>query len=273
MTTDVSGSQSVARALELLTCFTPDDPSFSLSELSEIVGLKPSTARRLLKALISKGFIEQDSSSRRYRLGMQLTRLGHIAERQSELGRIAKGPMQQLVAEFDEAAYISRLSGKDQLFLMVVHSQSWDLITAEVGETFPAWATASGRLMLAEKIDEEIDAMYADPLPRFRGEPPITVARLKQELQKIRENGYSTHITGADYNVFSRTVPIFDSSGYAAMALVISGPLDKVRPAEELLPAMRRVANEISYRIGGNSRLTRIGPIVLPEQRTARESV
>lgn len=205
-----------------------------------------------------RGFIEQDPLTRQYKLGMQLTRLGHIAERQSEIGRVAGSLMRRLTKEANEAAYISRLTGDKVMYLIVSHTQEWERLTAEVGETYEAWSTASGRLLLAEKRNEEIDAMFPEVLPQFRDRSRITRDRLKAELAEIRKTGYAKSIHEEEHEVFSYAAPIFDGSGRAYMALAVSGPTH--RPAENrgFIPLLLSTADQISYRIGGNRRLSRL---------------
>src|SRR5690606_32666844 len=146
-----------------------DATRLSLSELAEHANIPPSTARRLLKALLAKGIIEHEPSSRQYQLGMPLTRLGHIPETPSDLHRLASDPMATLVVQLGESAYVARLAGSEVIYLMVMRSKQWVQITAEVGQAYPAWATASGRVLLAELLDDEVRALVPEPIAPFLG--------------------------------------------------------------------------------------------------------
>jgi DNA-binding IclR family transcriptional regulator len=256
-----TGSQAIERALDLLSAFGPDTTRLSLSELAEHANIPPSTARRLLKALLAKGFIEQEPLSRQYQLGMQLTRLGHIAETQSDLHRLASDPMAKLVEQLGESAYLARLAGSEVIYLMVMRSKQWVQITAEVGQAYPAWATASGRVLLAELSDDEVRALVPEPIAPFLGRYTITMDGLLAELQRIREQGYSQHAHDKMDDVSSIAAPIFGGDGKANVALTVSGPSFRFNEtvAKEAIELIKRTAAEISFRIGGHPRQSRYG--------------
>src|SRR5699024_8607860 len=158
--------------------------------------------------------------------------------------------MRGLVKESDEAAYLSRLVGGEVLYLKVVHTEDWDRLTAEVGQTYEAWATASGRVLLAEKGDDEIDAMHPEVLPEFRGRERITRERVKRELEVVRQTGFAAQLSEEEHEVFSYAAPVFDGSGIGAMALAVSGPSHRAPEPTRLVPKLKWAAAEISYRIG-----------------------
>lgn len=263
MASEATGSQAIERALDLLCAFTPESTRLSLSELAQHADLPPSTARRLLKALLAKGFIEQEPLSRQYQLGMQLTRLGHIAETQSDLHRLAFDPMASLVEELGESAYLARLVGSEVIYLMVMRSKQWVQITAEVGQAYPAWATASGRILLADLSDDEVRSLLPEPIEPFLGRYTITIDELLVELRKVRAQGYSQHAHDKIDNVSSIAAPIFGGDGRASVALTVSGPSFRFKDsvATGAVGLIRRTASEISFRIGGHARNSRFSSL------------
>lgn len=76
-TPDLSGSQSVDRALRLLALVGRESASgLPLSEIVAESGLNKPTVRRLLLALMRAGLVEQEARTRRYHLGEEAFVLG-----------------------------------------------------------------------------------------------------------------------------------------------------------------------------------------------------
>jgi hypothetical protein len=75
---DRSGNQSIARASRLLRCFVDSPDGLTLAELSKRTDLHPSTAHRMMTALVEGGLIAKGDRDR-YRPGIALLALGASA--------------------------------------------------------------------------------------------------------------------------------------------------------------------------------------------------
>jgi DNA-binding Lrp family transcriptional regulator len=62
--------RAVERALDILLCFSAEEPIQSLSRIAESVRLSKPTVHRLLATLEKKQFIAKDPATSRYRLGI-----------------------------------------------------------------------------------------------------------------------------------------------------------------------------------------------------------
>ena len=67
------GARALEKALDLLFSFQPDSPEQSLFQISHRLRFPPpSTTRRLLKAMMSRRLVQQDSITKLYRLGPEV---------------------------------------------------------------------------------------------------------------------------------------------------------------------------------------------------------
>src|SRR5437762_12777065 len=74
-------TQSVERALALLTCFSDAQPRLRVSDLARQLELSQSTVSRLLATMESLGFVERDPQTGLYDLGLELVTLaGEMAD-------------------------------------------------------------------------------------------------------------------------------------------------------------------------------------------------
>jgi hypothetical protein len=75
-----SGTQAISRTLDVIECFL-DVPDRGVNEIARLCGLSPSTAHRVVRALVARGYLEQNISRNRYRLGHSAIQLGDAARR------------------------------------------------------------------------------------------------------------------------------------------------------------------------------------------------
>lgn len=106
-----SSMQTVDKALSLLNLFSERRAAIGLSELSRLSGFNKATVRRFLIALEKHGFVEQDATSRAYRLGPALLRLARVREAVSPVTSIVQPILEGLVAELGETAHFSLYAG------------------------------------------------------------------------------------------------------------------------------------------------------------------
>jgi len=74
---------SAERVLALLASFEDGRPELSVTEIAEALGVHKSTASRLAATLERTGFLAR--SGKRYRLGVEIIRLGSLALRGADI--------------------------------------------------------------------------------------------------------------------------------------------------------------------------------------------
>ncbi|HEX2247080.1 MAG TPA: helix-turn-helix domain-containing protein, partial [Arthrobacter sp.] len=111
------GVQSVERAFELLELITNAGGEVTLSELSSFTSLPLPTIHRLLRTLVSLGYVRQ-LANRRYSLGPRLIRLGEVANKQ--LGSLARPHLKNLVETLGESANMAVLDSEMVVYIAQV---------------------------------------------------------------------------------------------------------------------------------------------------------
>ncbi len=82
-TTDTSGLRTVNRALDILECFSLEEPELLFTEITEKIGLAKSTVSRMVATLESAGYLTKNGENNKYRLGKKLLFLGMAASQSS----------------------------------------------------------------------------------------------------------------------------------------------------------------------------------------------
>jgi DNA-binding IclR family transcriptional regulator len=249
--------QAVDRSVALLDAVARSGPyGAALRELAEAVDLNPSTARTILAALVTHGFVAQSGDSRRYRLGPRVFALGQIYLTQTDLALVAGPIMRQLWEATAETVHLAVLEGGRRVDIAVLVSPQLLNINpgsrGARGATTPLEHTAAGKVLLAGLDSDELAAVRRADWEYFAGHPrPLTTAVLR-ELEAVRTQGYATNVEEGAVGVCGVATPVYDRMGRTIAALCVGYPA--ARHSDDHAEAMRKfvrdAASELSTLMG-----------------------
>ncbi len=165
--------QSAERVLTLLASFEDSRPELSVTEIAEALGVHKSTASRLAATLERTGFLAR--SGRRYRLGVEIIRLGTVALRSADIVATMQPAMEKLSQLTGETINLAVPAGPDVLNVAEVAS-TYILSSSGgwVGRRTRPHAVANGKVLLAFGAIpalREPGALYGAHHHRPRGTP------------------------------------------------------------------------------------------------------
>jgi IclR family transcriptional regulator, acetate operon repressor len=247
-----SGTQAVQRAMALLRLFSDAKPEWGLTELSRAAGLNKTTVYRLLTALASEGLVARSPATEAYRLGPEAIALGARALRSNDLRTVSREHLEDLARHSDETATIEVLVGGEVLIVDEVHGRKWLHASPSVGTRWPAHATSTGKVILAFQPEAERKAVLRPPLAQPARRTITTMSALREELGRIREQGYAVAIGELEDSYSAVGAPVRNHEGSVVAAVSIGGlssrlPADKLR---EFLPMLQDAAESISQKLG-----------------------
>lgn len=227
--------QSVSRAVDILHCFETRE-LLGITEIAEMSGLNKSTAFGIVATLVAEGLLEQDSVTGRYRLGLELFRLGSLVNTSTR--RLVMPELERLVAELGETVNYVRPDGSDVVYLIKKESTHSMRICTKTGQRLPMYCTAVGKAILAHLPASETTSIISSF--QFGAYTEFTVPNapaLAVQLQQIRRNGYAIEREEFEYGLICVAVPVLDDRGYPVAAVSCSGP--KARMTEEKIEQCR----------------------------------
>nr|WP_241266302.1 IclR family transcriptional regulator [Streptomyces boncukensis] len=240
----------MARAFDLLERMADAGGEVGLSELSGTSGLPLPTIHRLMRTLVSCGYVRQQPN-RRYALGPRLIRLGESASRL--LGSWARPYLARLVEETGETANMALLDGDEVVYVAQVPSRHSMRMFTEVGRRVLPHSTGVGKALLAATPDEEVRALLTRTgMPAATEKTITTPEGFLEALATVRERGYATDDNEQEVGVRCIAVAVPDAP--TAAALSISGPAGRVTDAatDKFVPVLREVARELSGVLASN---------------------
>ena len=159
------GVQSVERVFELLELITDAGGDVTLSELSSSTDLPLPTIHRLLRTLVTLGYIRQ-LPNRRYALGPRLIRLGEGANKQLGAAGPAAAQVPRGPAGGDRPTWPCWIRTWSSTWPRCPSLHSMRMFT-EVGRRAHTHATGVGKAILAQ-LDDEMVRGIVSPQPACR---------------------------------------------------------------------------------------------------------
>lgn len=236
-------TRSIERSLDILECFVNVKQKLMLTEIASLVNLSPSTTHRLIATLEKRKYLERDSKTKQYQLGLTIAKLANVISNKIGLDFkiIVRKYMVAIQDKYNESLSLYVTDGNKRLCIDRLESTHALRRVVNIGSVFPLGLGASGRILIAYLDQNHIDDMYLDidiNSPRY---------------QAIRKDGYCISVGERELGVSAVAAPIFNFTGNVIAALSIAGPsirLEKVQLieiAQEVKKSCYELSKELGY--------------------------
>ena len=221
--------QSVERAVNILHCFEEQE-QLGVTEIAAKMQMNKSTVFGLVSTLAETGLLEQDEKTGRYRLGLELFRLGCRVN--ADTRRLVMPTLDALAEELEETVNFVRPEGSDVVYLIKKESPHSMRICTTTGQRLPMYCTAVGKAILAMMPEAEREKIIRSFRYEALTENTITdEASLRKALLKAQWDGYAVDREELEYGLICIAVPILDGNRVPVAAISCSGP--KARMTEK----------------------------------------
>lgn len=244
----MSSIQVIDRCASLLDAIGQYEEPVSLKVLAADSGLHPSTAFRILKALIDVGFAEKDSASH-YLLGKKLAYLAGKAHRGTDLREIALDIMEDLRNAIGETVNLTIREGDEVIYIERVTPNRMMRVEQVIGSRAPLHVTAVGKMILGELGDHFIRA-YANRtgLKRYTPHTITTEKDLLNIVHQVQTQGFAYDNEEAEEGVGCIGVLIYDGNNAVVGGVSISAPIERRKTGWVTL--VKEAGKKISERLG-----------------------
>jgi IclR family KDG regulon transcriptional repressor len=188
------------------------------------------------------------------RLGPKAVQIGAAAKRTTNLSQLFHQTARKIVEEIGETVQLTILDQAEVIYVAREDGTQPVQLASNIGGRLPAYATASGKVLLAALPDESLDALYARrPLPTLTARTISSLNQLKPELSLVRERGYAHDNQETSEGLECLAAPIYDRTGQVVAAISISFLSVRASPEhlQSILGLVQRAAQAISEQMGG----------------------
>lgn len=218
----------------------------TLSELARETGIAKSTLHRVCATMARRGWVAREEATGKIELGPRVATLSRPAPA-SVLAASFHGVAARLVAVHNETVCLAVLDGRDSVFVAKEETSHPVRLVTAVGSRLPAFASASGRVMLADMTEDDVAAMHGGcELITPTGRQLEGVGELLAILRAARRRGYAQNIDETAIGLHCIAVPL-GPPGRVIGAITMCVPSGRMSSAREreLLPDLTQAAREL----------------------------
>ena len=236
--------ESLARGLAVLSSFSEERATLSLTDISQRLQLNKTTTLRLLSTLESLGYLQRDPQTKLYRPALEVVLNG------LEVRQIAAPYLRQLVDEVEETVNLAVLDNREVIYIDRVGSKHMVNVYRPIGSRLPAYCTSTGKSLLAFLPPDELEAVLRNTSwIRYTETTMITPEALKTNLALVRSRGFADSNGEMFPELRAVAAPIRQNDGQVVATVNISVPSHRVsyeKLISEFGPKVVEAARQIS---------------------------
>ncbi len=224
--------ESVDNALKVILLLG-ERSELRLTDVSEYLGVAPSTAHRVLAMLQYRGFVRQDPRTKAYLAGTALTAVAFSILQRFDVRAALHPFLERLNVQLRETVHLGMLVGAYVHFIDAIESPQAVRVASRWGTAMPASSTSTGKALLAVLTDAEIDELLpSEQLEVLTTRSIASRSDLRRQLQLVRERGYATSSEESEAGVSSVAVALAAAGG-TRLALNVAVPASRMDVAEQ----------------------------------------
>lgn len=238
----------LAKGLAIIELFSTDRKPLTISSAAKATNTSRASARRSLLTLLNLGYVVQVGSA--FHPAPRLLRLGDAYFQNASLPQLAQSHLENARDETNESISLAVLDKYEPVFVARAEAEKIVSSLARIGRRLVGYCSATGRVLLADLTDSELDAYLEqlDPKPLTRH--TITdKAKLREVILKVREDKVAITDEELEDGMAALAVPVLDRDRKTIAAMSVSASRARVSAAQmksELLPVLRRYAEALS---------------------------
>lgn len=249
---DASSVRAVARAFQVLRILAlGGEHGMRLTDVVAHSGLSRPTVHRILQTLILEEVGEQDPSTRRYRLGPEISLLSMSRPAQFPVRAAAEMYLAALADELGDTVFLTIRAGWDSVAIdRKTGSYPIKVLAIDVGVRRPLGIGVAGVMLLATLPPDEADHICEVNAGRLPADGP-SMNTIRDRVRAARRHGYAYSEVGILRGTRAVAIPVLDAHAQVVATLAVAAMADRLGTSElpRVLDAMRSKAELITRRL------------------------
>lgn len=238
---------AIDKAVTLLEILAASKEEMSIRELEKQSNISKSTIHRVLQNLQQRSWVAQNTETERYNIGLRFLFLYNTDSFYRHFLDVARPLMDRLVSATGQTALISVLDKLEGHCIFTKTPPTLLQYAAYPGMRFPIYAGATGKILLAFAPDDIREKVINDNKVQVAPNTIIDEQRLREEVAKIRRDGYAFSTKELQNQTSGVSVPILTANGELIAQFGIAGPAaDFENKFESMLEEVQKAAKAFS---------------------------
>jgi IclR family KDG regulon transcriptional repressor len=233
--------QSVSHAIDVLEELAKAGGETGVTELSKRLKLHKNNVFRLLATLELRGYVEQNSDSENYKLGVKTLELGQAYLLQSSLITRAYPVLKKLSEATGETISLAILQNGNVQYPLTIEAKRPVKVASRVGVSFQAKQNAAGRLLTAQLNDTQLADLLSGNTPQD--------AAIKNQLNELRSSGQIVDRGATEADVVSVCKIVRGQNKQVCCAIEVLAPQYRAN-VDNLIAQLEKAADNLSASLG-----------------------
>lgn len=238
----------LAKGLAIIELFASTHDCLTVTSAAEEVGISRASARRCLLTLADLGYLSKSGS--RFLPTPKMLRLGASYSTSAQLPQVAQPHLEAARDELKESISLSVLEAGYSVFVARAEAARLVSTAVRLGSKLPAYASATGRVLLSTFNDVELDRYLSEIQPEKLTSATVTDKNaLRRIIRRAGLLGVAETDQELEEGMVSIAVPVTDATGAMVAAMSMSASSARVsidRMKSEMLPSLMKYAEALS---------------------------
>lgn len=242
----------IKKSVTLLDLFLTSDGDLSLEEIAQLSGLNKTTARRIILSLIECGFLKQNRKRGRYSLGMRFLDYAQALKKHNPIMDVAEPYLKEVCRVIDETVSLALWDGRNAVIYQSFYPSHPLKVTSYEGTMSGLHFNSLGKAILAEMLEDELNAYLANDLVRYTPNTITDIDNLKDHLNVIRKEGVAIDDEEGFLGVRGIAATLKNDKGVVVGVLNVLGPSSRLTRERitKNIPVVKEYALKISKALG-----------------------
>ncbi len=244
---------ALARGLEILRCFRPDEESLTNHEMARRTGMPKPTISRLTHTLTRLGYLNFSPDQGRYSLGAGVLALGNTLLANIDVRKLARPAMQALAEHAQSSVAIGIRERHGMVYVEACRGSAAVTLRRDVGSRIPLATSAMGKAYLCAMAQKERDCLMDQIRLGDQDNWPSIKADIEQGYRDYQDVGFCISSGNWDAHISGVGVPLIDANLAKTMAFNCGGPsflLSRQVLMDDLGPRLVQLVRSVELSMG-----------------------
>jgi len=245
--------KALDRGLQVLRVLSQNG-AMTLSDIAGLLKFPVSTAHRLLSTLNEHGFVEFNSETQEWSVGIEAFRIGSTYLVRTNLVEASRTALRSLMDETGETANLAIMDDGDVVFVSQIESHYPIRAFFRSGTRGHMHSSGIGKALLANMPEKEAEKIFKTKgLPPFTDKTLTGTDALFRDLEKTRKRGWSLDDEERYSGMRCVAAPIYNAHGEAIAGISVSGPTVRFsdQTVTDFAAKVMAAAQRVTQMIGG----------------------
>jgi IclR family transcriptional regulator, KDG regulon repressor len=253
-------SEVIRKSVKLLTALKPQEEKveWSATEISRELDIPVQTVHRLLASLEENGVVFKNLETKKYRLGLNLLRIGYSLRNNLLVRNSAIPIMENLVSKTKESVYLTVPEGDEGVFIDCINAMQWLKMAEPIGMRVPLCMGASQKVILAYMNRKSQQSIIKTLNEKGKIKD---LQKLKEDIRSIKDNRIAVSFEEITKGTASVAAPVFSWEDEVVASITVNGPKARFTGSQfkDIIAFAQRAAEEVSEELGWIKAGSKIG--------------